>query len=740
MRMRTDVHLDSSDKSDRLAGSRFRSATIARSAGSALSMAFRWRQLPESMQPAAVIRKLEKHLEKERDQLPLWVPVALGAGVAIWFLAVSMFWWLAILAVCLAILVISARPARIYRCARTLFWAALLVASGCLLVWGRSLMVAAPVLDGPAIVSFYGEIAAYEEIPSRGQIRLTLKTPGKQGLPPKVRVNIPLAKADAAMKPGAIIALRARLMPPAIAALPGAYNFAQRAWFQGLGATGQVLGNVEIIKPADRSAWLADYRQRLSRHIRSQMADGAGAIGATLATGDRGAISEADAEAMRNSGLAHLLSISGLHVTAMVGAVYLMVLKTLALIPALALRWRLPLVAAGFSAIAAISYTLLTGAQVPTIRACVATLLVLTALMLGRSAFTLRMVAAGALFVLIFWPESLMGPSFQLSFAAVTAIISLHEHPVMQRWLAPREEGRIQRFRRVVFSLFCTGLAVELALMPIALYHFHKAGLYGALANIVAIPLTTFVIMPLESIALVLDLFGLGGPVWWLCEKALSALISLAHYVSTRPGAVTWFPTVSRLSFGLVLAGGLWLLLWRQKWRYGGLAPLLTGTWLMMTTQPADLYITGDGRHLAIRTADDRLVMLRTRSGKFISDMIRENAGITADFMRMDNWPDAVCNADSCTIVIPDKKRDWTVVALRSRHYIPEISLAAACRRADIVVSERRLPRSCQPRWIKADRALLARTGGLTIDLTASRVETVRKRSGSHVWMRFAPP
>ncbi len=687
-----------------------------------------------------MFRRLEEQLEKERDQLPLWVPVALGAGVAVWFVFAHLFWWLAAIAACLALLAISARPARTYRAAQALFWAALLVILGCLLIWGRSTMVAAPVLERPIIASFHGEIVKYEEIPSRNQIRLTLRTGEQQGLPPKVRVNVPPEKADAAIKPGAIIALRARLMPPAISALPGAYNFAQRAWFQGLGATGQVLGEVKVIRPADRPPWISEYRQRLSRHVQSRMAGGAGAIGATLATGDRGAISEADAEAMRNSGLAHLLSISGLHVTAIVGAVYLVVLKTLAIVPALALRWRLPLVAAGFAAIAAVSYTLLTGAQVPTIRVCVAALLVLTALMLGRSAFTLRMVAAGAVFVLIFWPETLMGPSFQLSFAAVTAIISLHEHPLMQRWLVPREEGYRQRFRRVILSLFCTGLAVELALMPIALYHFHKAGLYGALANILAIPLTTFVIMPLEAIALVLDLFGLGGPAWWLCEKALSSLISLAHFVSSRPGAVTWFPTVSRLSFGLVVAGGLWLLLWREKWRYGGLVPLLVGTMMMLAVKPADLYVTGDGRHLAVRTTGERLVMLRTRSGEFISDMIRENAGVTEDFVQMDDWPGATCNMDSCTIMMTRQNRTWTIVALRSRHYVPEIALAAACRRADIVVSERRLPRSCQPRWIKADRALLSRTGGLTIDLASGHVETVRGRSGNHVWMRFATP
>ena len=172
---------------------------------------------------------------------------------------------------------------------------------------------------------------------------------------------------------------------------------------------------------------------------------------------------------MRRSGLAHLLSISGLHVTAVVGAIYLLVLKSLAQSPPLALRFRLPIVAAGCAALAALAYTLMTGAQVPTIRACVAALLVLVALMMGRSAITLRMVAAGALFVLIFWPEALVGPSFQLSFAAVTAIIALHEHPRIKEMFMLREESLLRRVGRFIYSLFLTGLVVEIALMPIAL-------------------------------------------------------------------------------------------------------------------------------------------------------------------------------------------------------------------------------------------------------------------------------
>ncbi|MFT5537488.1 MAG: competence protein ComEC [Parasphingorhabdus sp.] len=700
-------------------------------------MVFHPRQLSDFWRDRRPLEKLEMLLERERDQLPLWVPVALGCGIAAWFQLANPAWWLAFISLCAALGLFAVVTGRERRAGKAIFWFVLLAAIGCALIWFRSWSVAAPVLERPLVTLFNAEIERVEPVLARDMVRLTLRTGDHPELPLRVRVNVPLEQVVPELQDGALIQLRARLMPPAMPALPGAYDFSERAWFQGLGATGQALGQIRILRTADPLFALASYRQRLSAHVQSQMSGAAGAIGATLATGDRGAIAEADAEAMRRSGLAHLLSISGLHVTAVVGAIYLLVLKSLALSPLLALRFRLPVIAAGCAALAALAYTLLTGAQVPTIRACVAALLVLVALMMGRSAITLRMVAAGALFVLIFWPEALVGPSFQLSFAAVTAIIALHEHPRIKALFMLREESWLRRAGRFIYSLFLTGLVVEIALMPIALYHFHKAGLYGALANIIAIPLTTFVIMPLEALALLLDSVGLGAPVWWLCGKALSGLIGLAHFVSSRPGAVTMLPTMPVVAFGLVLLGGLWLCLWRERWRYWGLIPALVGALIIAGTRAPDIYITGDGRHLGIRNDQGELAMLRTRSGDFIRDMIRENAGVEGESEALEDWPNADCNADSCLVTAHAGERDWQILATRSAHHIPVIALSAACRRADIVVSERWLPASCQPRWLKVDRTLLSQVGGMTINLENQKISTALGWTGQHLWTRY---
>ena len=683
---------------------------------------------------------IERWLEAERDQLPLWLPVALGAGIAAWFLLPDARSWSVAGLALVATGLIALAVGRHGRLARAIGVGALTAALGLALVWWRAERVAAPVLAGPTVARFTGVVERVEPLAARGLVRLTLlpragATDGRGRaieLPPRVRVNLAEADAPAGVGAGAVIALRARLMPPPVAGVPGAYDFARAAWFAGIGGTGRGFAPVTVVQAADGTGGL---RAALSRHIGTRLPGSEGGIAAALATGDVGAISLEDAEAMRRAGLAHLLSVSGLHITAVVAATFLLVLRLLALSPWLALRVRLPLVAAVAGAGAAIGYTLLTGSQVPTIRSCVAALLVLAALAMGREAMTLRLVACGALIVLLFRPESLAGPSFQLSFAAITAIVALHEHPRAQAFFGVHEEAEWRRWGRGLLSLLATGIVVEVALMPIAAYHFHKAGLYGALANMVAIPLTTFVIMPLEAGALLLDLVGLGAPLWWLAGMALTGLLWLARVVAEAPGAVAALPAMPGGAFALMVAGGLWIALWRTRWRRAGLAPLAAGAAWALGTPAPDLLVTGDARHLAIRTPDGTMALLRERAGDYTRTMLAENGGVDGELALLPDQPGARCSADLCMMEVLRDGRRWRVLATRSGYPVPAGELIAACGQADIVVSERWLPRRCAPKWLKLDRPVVARTGGVAITFASPpRVVTVLSAGDRHPW------
>lgn len=624
--------------------------------------------------------------------------------------------------------------------------AGLVFALGIAVIWARSEIVGAEPIARPQVALLQGHVLEREDQPAEDRIRLTLAVRDAESLAAyKVRVNVPLEAlkgdaAGAALAEGAVVRLRARLMPPASPMLPGAYNFARAAWFKGLAATGSALGPVELVRAAPQGGGIADIQRALSAHVRARVEGSAGSIAAAFASGDRGSIARADEEAMRDSGLTHLLSISGLHVSAVIAAAYLAVLKVLALWPALALRVRLPVVAAAGGALAGIGYTLLTGAEVPTVRSCVAAMLVLIALALGRDALSVRMVAVAAGFVLLLWPESAIGPSFQMSFSAVLAIIALSTSAPVRAFLAAREELWWARTGRRVVMLFVTGMVIELALMPVVLFHFHRAGLYGALANVVAIPLVTFIAMPLIALGLLFDLVGAGWPFWWLVQHSLDLLLEIAHFTASQPGAVKLMPQISGVAIALFAGGGLWLALWSGRARLLALAPISIATVMTLLTPVPDILVSGDGRQAGITISESggerRLLSLRDSRSDYARDNLIELAGVKADPVPLSEWPDARCSDAFCTLVIERGGRDWVLLMGRSRDRVEERGLASACARADIVIADRFLPRSCRPRWLKADRRLLSETGGLSINLENRTITTVAAREGQHGWWR----
>ncbi|MCJ2181123.1 ComEC family competence protein [Novosphingobium sp. 1949] len=725
--------------------------------------ALRRRQWNSESNLSRALAGVEGFLSKSGHDRAPWLCVAFGTGILAWFTLPLPLHWVTLTTLCIAASLAAHLCWR--RCgafpyvSQALFWVPLLLAAGCLLVWARSEISGTRPIRAPLFGTFTGRLLAVEEQSALGRRRLfvAIREPGGDRAI-KVRLNLadapttpsPVASGsgDGAsqgagpLTPGSLVRFKARLMPPAAAMVPGGYNFARTAWFSGLAASGAVLGRVEVLEPGQAGGSLAGLRRSLSRHVRARMPGGAGGIGAALVSGDRGGIGTGDAQAMRDAGLAHLLSISGLHVSAVIALAYMVAIRLLALWPALALRVRLPVLASAMGALAGVSYTVLTGAQVPTVRSCVGALLVLMALAIGREPLSLRMLAIAAFVVLALWPEAIIGPSFQMSFAAVLALVSLSTCAPVRAFVAAREEGVLARLARWFAMLLVTGLVIDLALMPITLYHFHRAGFYGAFANIVAIPMTTFVIMPGIALGLAADLFGLGVPVWWLVERAIDTILALAHFVASRPGAVTVIPAIGGSALALFALGGVWVGLWRGQVRLLGLGPALAGLVWLALLPPPDILVGGDGRHVGIvergsrKGTADRLVLLRESRSSYVRDNLLELAGMQGDTAYLPDQPGARCTPDFCTLVLERGGKAWTILVSRSRNAVPERALAATCDRVDIVIADRWLPQSCRPRWLKADRAMLVRTGGLSIDLSNQTLRTVAEGQGKHGWWR----
>ncbi|HEX7874765.1 MAG TPA: ComEC/Rec2 family competence protein [Sphingobium sp.] len=708
-------------------------------------MAFQPRQTPVERGWKAAFRhvrdRIEQLLEAERAQLALWSPVALGIGIVCWFALPARADWMVFLCACLAgaslLLLWGAGAGRLARVGGI---ALMLMAAGCLLPWGKALLFGRPVLARPVMVHIDAAVTGVEVMSGRGITRLLLSPLARPDLPERIRVNVAAVDMPkgGALRPGDRVRLHIRLMPPASPALPGGYDYARKAWFDGLGATGKALPPVVVTRRDGAPG--PGVRERLSTHVASRVGGAPGALAVTMATGDRGRISPEVEEEMRQSGLTHLLSISGVHVTALIGGVVFLVFRLLALSTRLALRWPLMLISAAVGAGAGVGYTWLTGAEVPTIRSCVTALLVMAGLALGREAISLRLLACGALLVMILWPDAVIGPSFQLSFAAVTAIVSLYEHPRVRATFQAREEPMWARGLRFLGGVFATGVAVEIVLMPIVLYHFHKTGLLGSLANMVAIPLTEFVVMPAEAAALTLDVVGAGAPAWWVVEQSLRLLLGIAHLIAGQTAAVALTPAISPLAFACAMGGLFWVMLWRTRWRWAGLPVALVGMAGYALAPVPDVLVSSDGRHVAVRTDHDGMLLLRDRAGDYMRDQMAEQGGFAGELGALADWRGARCSEDFCAVDMDVSGRRHRILMTRSRLSVPWQALVQSCAAADIVIADRRLPDGCRPRWLKLDRAELARAGGAAIMLGSGQVRRSRSPRDEHPWVMAARP
>ena len=669
------------------------------------------------------------------------VVVGFAAGIAAWFETANAWQWLGVIALGLggagAALALLRRDGDHPYLRRAVVAMAVALAFGCAFVWVKSELVGTRPIARTMVVWLDGKVLSREEQPAQERVRLRLaaREPDSERAI-VVRVNLKQADDRPDFAEGSTLRLRARLVPPAAPMLPGGYDFSRAAWFSGIAATGTVLGQPKVLAVGEPDGLIRRLQRSLSHHVRMNLSGSPGALAAAFASGDRGAIAPADEDAMRDAGLTHLLSISGLHVSAVIAAAYFLALRLMGLFPWLALRVRLPIAAAGAGALAGIGYTLLTGAEVPTIRSCIGAVLVLIALALGRDPLSMRMIAVAAFVVMLFWPEAVVGPGFQMSFASVIAIVALHSAAPVRAFLTPREEVWPVRGLRLLAMLLVTGVVIELALMPIGLFHFHRAGVYGALANVIAIPLTTFVSMPLIALALVLDIAGLGAPAWWAAGKSLELLLGLAHWTAAQPGSVALLPGMERGTFALFVTGGLWLALWSGRMRLWGLLPVVVGCILLARLHTPDVLVSGDGRHVAIVGEGGELLVLRESRSDYAADNLRELSGLAGIPVALDRWPGAQCNPDFCVMTLDRYGRQTVLLLGRGRDRVDERALAAACERADVVISDRWLPRSCHPRQLKADRDKLSRSGGLALDLSSGRVTTVAETQGAQGWWR----
>ena len=246
-------------------------------------------------------------------------------------------------------------------------------------------------------------------------------------------------------------------------------------------------------------------REAIDKRIRAVTGGDHGSIASALITGKRDAISAPVNDAMYISSLAHVLSISGYHMAVVAGIVFFLIRAVLALIPSLASRHPIKKWAACGAIGAAGLYLLLSGAEVATQRSFIMIAIVLAGVIVDRAALTFRTLAVAAIVVLLLAPQAVAHPSFQMSFAATLALIATYQRALP--WQPDSDSSLGRRVAlwgvREVAALLLASLVAGLATTPYAAYHFHRLAPYGVLANLLAMPVVSALVMPMGILGVV---------------------------------------------------------------------------------------------------------------------------------------------------------------------------------------------------------------------------------------------
>jgi competence protein ComEC len=680
-------------------------------------------EVPAVLRSAEAVRQaFARWAEAEHDRFALWLPALMTAGaVAFFSLAADPPPLLAplLLAAAAGLCVATWRwwPARAVTAAALA--AAVGFAAAQLATWRAPPPLAVP--RGAVMVQ--GVVRAVEPLPEGRRVtlaaaRLDAGPPLARLLRIRLRTNDPMP-----VEAGDTLAVRALLSPPAPPAYPGAWDMQRDAFYQGFGAYGMALAPATLVAGGRPPALVEWLREQITERIHAVLAGGIGAIATTMLTGNTSGIPEADRAAFRDAGLAHLLAIAGLHIGIVMGLVLAATRFAVAACEWTALRWPGKEIAAVAALLGAAGYMALTGAHLPVQRSFAMAVLFTLAVLAGRRAQSLRGLALAMAVLVVLGPAQVMGVSFQMSFAAVLALIVGFER-LQPRLLALRGEGSFgRRFAATLAALAATAALAGSFSAPFGAYHFGQVQLYNVLANVLAVPITAFLVMPAGLLALLLmplhaEVVAL-LPMGW----GVAALLWVAHTVASWPAATVLVPHMPPFGLGLLALGLAWAGLWRTRVRRLGWLLVAAGLASPALAPPPDLLLAADGRMLGFRDATG--VHLLVQGGGV--DRFTLDAWRTLWRVR---WVEPLgCGSVPC----PLRPRPGAPAAVLVEAKPP----ASACAGAGAIVSLEPVRLSCGPGVPVIDRFSLWRQGAYALWLRRDgvRVLSDREARGVRVWV-----
>jgi len=599
---------------------------------------------------AAIRQRIVKNFAAQNNNLFLWVPFFIAVGIGGYFslktepsFVIIALAWL-VLAGCIVSAWFSRTETLKSKIILYALMASFLVSCGVMAAKVRTDMVYAPmILKKINVTQVEGVIEQIEPIENGvrliiGDLEIEDLRPDKT--PKKIRLTV-RKKSDApdiTLKAGQRINTLAGLNPPSPPVAPNAFDFQRHAYFQGIGGVGFSFGVPKVIEATNaRNPALHNLRQSITDKIKASTTPPAQGVIVALMTGQRKLISEDQWQAMRNSGLAHMLAISGLHVGMVAGVLFFFSRLLMAAIAPLALKYPIKKYAAIIALIGTFFYMLIVGAPIPTQRAMIMTGLALIAICFDRSPFSLRLVAVAAAIILLYRPESLVSVSFQMSFAAVTALVAFFE-AIRPYWrMAYSRAGIVRKCALYFIGLSFTTIVAGTVTGIFALYHFQNYAAFGLVANLMAVPLLSIIVMPLVVLAYVLMPFGVEGGLFPIIEYGVEWILAIASWVGNVYGSVWHMATFPSWIFILMVIT-LWMAaVWvGARKRIILLAMIMLFGLTLFVKQP-DIQFSSDSKMIAIRTDDGSFWLSTKQNNRFTAEnWLRANGTPHA---KTKNWP-----------------------------------------------------------------------------------------------------
>lgn len=608
--------------------------------------------LPEMRSPpasmlATLVSSCDKmlHEEGEHGRKFLFVPVLMGIGAAAWLSASNdpPFWVLLVCLGAFALLAVKLRSGN--DTAKMTALCIALIFGGAVLAATESWRLQTVILDSPVTATITARIDRREAAGAgRWRYLVQILDTEKPSLkrPPK-QVSILMRGQVEPFETGTVVKGRARLSPPSGPALPGLNDFSFSAYFDGIGAYGFWLGKppvVDVSSRADKPGLLQsvtlffyDMRSGIGDRIRSIVPGDAGAFAAAIVTDERRAMSAETTEALRLSGLAHIIAISGLNMALAAGIFFVGVRSIFSLFPGFNQRHPVKKFAAGGALVMVCAYYLISGFAVSAERAFLMMAILLIAALVDRPSISLRNVALAAIVIMTMAPSEIMGPSFQMSFAATLALVSGYNlftgHAGNRDPATGRALNIASETWKFVVGIFLTSMIGSLSTSVFSIEHFHKLATYGLAANLAAMPVISFVVMPAGLIGMLLMPFGLETWPIAIMGWGLGIVIDIAKVVAGWGGELV-FGRQPPMFLPLTVAGMVLFLLLRTRLRHLGTALFGLGlaTSLMAAPQKPDMLVSEDGRLVAL-TDGNQLNSNRRKPGTFIFDQWRRALTIT---------------------------------------------------------------------------------------------------------------